>query len=196
MGKSQPPVGERGITRIHWDCSETEPQNIFLKSLSLGATLCRVFFKIVRWEECIFAVNSIGVCQFNCSASNTFSILAEALNGWESAIERKVSCSHCLLTEHGSMTELQSITCSARRLNPARVTSRWTACQRLSAAAAVQSGIQWWDGGGPKAAVTSLTPLSRAWSCLCCSSFGSCQPFRQLCELPSSFSINSFFPFA
>lgn len=107
---------------------------------------------------------------------------------------RKDSCSHCLLTEHGPMTELQSITCSARRLNPARVTPRWTACQRLSAAAAVQSGVQWWAGGGPEAAVTSQTPLSGAWPCLCCSSLSSCQPFSQLCELPSSFSINSFFP--
>lgn len=142
----------------------------------------------------MFGVNSIGVCQFNCSASNTFSISAEALNRWESAIERGKT--RTLTASWQSMAPWLSYSQSlapARRLNPARMTLRWTACQRSSAAAAVQSRIQWWDGGCPEAAVTSQTPLSGAWACLCCSSFGSCQPFSQLCELPSSFSINSFF---
>lgn len=142
----------------------------------------------------MFGVNSIGVCQFNCSASNTFSISAEALNRWESAIERGKT--RTLTASWQSMAPWLSYSQSlapARRLNPARMTLRWTACQRSSAAAAVQSRIQWWDGGCPEAAVTSQTPLSGAWACLCCSSLGSCQPFSQRCELPSSFSINSFF---
>lgn len=142
----------------------------------------------------MFGVNSIGVCQSTCSASNTFSILAEALNRWESAIER--GRTHALTASWQSMGPWWSYSQSlapARRLNPMRMTPRWTACQRLSAAAAVQARIQWCDGGGPQAAVTSQRPLSGAWSYLCCSSLGSCQPFSQLYELPSSFSINSFF---